>query len=144
MLLTNVGIHLLVVPAGILFLSFSKWYVICDAANPSISFGIFLRHLDRNANWHRCERSRRTSRVSQTGGSLVTVSNRLLSSDSRRSESRLKTSRGEHTGGANVAGALSSWNGWKRCLLRPSVAVVRNQPTFRLLLDVDYAGILFE
>src|SRR5215467_16014398 len=57
-LLSNVGIHLLVIPAGILFLSFSKWYVVCDAANPGMCFGIFLSYFDRNTDWHRCNAAR--------------------------------------------------------------------------------------
>ena len=58
MLLTNAGIHLLVIPASILFLSFSKWYVVGDAANPGISFGIFLSYFDRDTDWHRCNAAR--------------------------------------------------------------------------------------
>ena len=58
MLLSNVGIHLLVVPAGILFLSFSKWYVICDAANSSIGLGIFLGYFNRHTHWSRLNATR--------------------------------------------------------------------------------------
>ena len=53
MLPSDVGIHLLVVPAGIFLLPFSKWYVVCDAANSSVSLRILLSHVDRNANWRR-------------------------------------------------------------------------------------------
>ncbi len=53
MLLTNVRKHLLVVPARVFFLSFSKWYIVRDAANSSIGLWIFLCHFDRNTNWHR-------------------------------------------------------------------------------------------
>src|SRR5205809_5215669 len=53
MLLTNASKHLLVVSAGVFFLSFPKWYVVGDAANSSIGLRILLRHLDRNTNWHR-------------------------------------------------------------------------------------------
>ena len=42
MFLSNIGVNLLVVPAGILLLSFSKWYVVGDAANPAFAFGQFL------------------------------------------------------------------------------------------------------
>jgi len=52
-LLCDVRVNPLIVSAGILFLPFPKWYVVGDAANPSISLGILLGHLDRNANWHR-------------------------------------------------------------------------------------------
>src|SRR6266550_2411526 len=48
MLLTNVRKHLLVVPARVFFLSFSKWYVVGDTANSSVHSGILLRYLDRN------------------------------------------------------------------------------------------------
>ena len=51
MLLTDVGVNLLVVPAGIFFLPFSKWYVVGDTTNSSVSPGIFLRDLERNAYW---------------------------------------------------------------------------------------------
>ena len=39
MLLSDVGVSLLVIPAGIFFLSFSKWYVVGDAANSAFAFG---------------------------------------------------------------------------------------------------------
>src|SRR5258708_33032478 len=39
MLLTDVGKYLLVVPARVFLLSFSKWYVVSDAANSSIGLG---------------------------------------------------------------------------------------------------------
>src|SRR6478735_6994074 len=51
MLLSNVGVNLLVVPAGIFFLSFSKWYVVGNTANSSIGLGIFLSHLERDTDW---------------------------------------------------------------------------------------------
>src|SRR5206468_614262 len=53
MLLTDVGVNLLVITAGIFLLSFSKWYVASDAANSSIGLGVFLCHFDRNTIWHR-------------------------------------------------------------------------------------------
>jgi len=52
-LLTNVSKHLLVVPAGIFFLSFSKWYIVGDAADSSVGLWILLSHFDRNTNWPR-------------------------------------------------------------------------------------------
>jgi hypothetical protein len=51
MLLTDIGVNLLVVPAGIFFLSFSQWYVVGDAANPSIGLEIFFGHFDRHTDW---------------------------------------------------------------------------------------------
>ena len=57
-LLTNVNKHLLVVAAGIFFLSFPKWYVVRDAADSSIGLGIFLGHLERDTNWHRRDAAR--------------------------------------------------------------------------------------
>src|SRR5436309_11287038 len=57
-LLTNVSKHLLVVAAGIFFLSFPKWYVVRDAADSSIGLGIFLGHLERDTNWHRRDAAR--------------------------------------------------------------------------------------
>ena len=53
MFLTNVSKHLLVVPPGVFFLSFSKWYVVGDTANSSIGLRILLGHLDRDTDWHR-------------------------------------------------------------------------------------------
>ncbi len=49
MLLNDVGKNLLVVAAGIFFLSFSKWYVIGDTADSGVNPGILLSHLERNA-----------------------------------------------------------------------------------------------
>jgi len=51
MLLYDVGVNLLVVPAGIFFLSFSKWYVVGDAANSSVRLRIILRYLERYTHW---------------------------------------------------------------------------------------------
>src|SRR5439155_8107 len=53
MLLTDISKNLLVVPAGVFFLSLSKWYVVGDATDSSIGLGIFLSHLGRNTDWHR-------------------------------------------------------------------------------------------
>ena len=53
MLLSDVGVNLLVVPAGIFFLSFSKGYVVGDAANSSIGLGIFLSYFNRDTDWPR-------------------------------------------------------------------------------------------
>ena len=39
MLLSDVGVNLLVVPAGIFFLSFPKWYVVGDTADSSVRLG---------------------------------------------------------------------------------------------------------
>ncbi len=57
-LLTNVRKHLLVVPAGIFLLSFSKRYVVGDAANSSIGLWILLGHFDRHTNWPRRDAAR--------------------------------------------------------------------------------------
>src|SRR5439155_22039074 len=57
-LITNVNKDFLVVAAGIFFLSFSKWYVVRDAADSSIGLGIFLGHLERDTNWHRRDAAR--------------------------------------------------------------------------------------
>jgi len=41
-LLSDISKNLRVVPTRILFLSFSKWYVVGDTADSGIGFGIFL------------------------------------------------------------------------------------------------------
>ena len=48
---TNATKHLLVVSAGIFFLTFSKWYVVSNTANPSIRPRIISSYLDWNTNW---------------------------------------------------------------------------------------------
>src|SRR5438046_1597464 len=58
MFLTNVRKHLLVVPAGIFFLSFSKRYVVGDTAISGVSFRILLSHVERDTNWERCNTAR--------------------------------------------------------------------------------------
>src|SRR6059058_5522781 len=52
-LLIDISKNLRVIPARVFFLSFPKRYVIGDTADSGVSFGILLRHLDRNTNWHR-------------------------------------------------------------------------------------------
>src|SRR5215468_394897 len=51
MLLSYVGVNFLVVPAGIFFLSFSKWYVVGDTANSSVRLGIIFSQLERDTHW---------------------------------------------------------------------------------------------
>jgi hypothetical protein len=51
MLLSNVGINFLVVPAGIFFLSFPKWYVVGDTANSSVRLRIIFSYLERDTDW---------------------------------------------------------------------------------------------
>jgi len=51
MLLSNVGVNLLVVPAGIFFLSFSKSYVVGNTANSSVRLRIILSYLERDTYW---------------------------------------------------------------------------------------------
>ena len=51
MLLSNVGVNLLVVPAGIFFLSFSKRYVVGDTTISSVRLRIILSYLDRDTYW---------------------------------------------------------------------------------------------
>lgn len=53
MLLSDVGVNLLVVPAGVFLLSFSKWYVVGDAAISGVSLRILLSHVERNTNRER-------------------------------------------------------------------------------------------
>src|SRR5215217_2817143 len=50
-LVGDIGKHLLVVPTRVFFLSFSKWYVVGDAADSCVSPGIFFSHLNRNTHW---------------------------------------------------------------------------------------------
>jgi hypothetical protein len=50
-LLTDVGKHLLVISPGIFFLSFSKWYVVRNAADSCVRSGILLGYLERNTHW---------------------------------------------------------------------------------------------
>ena len=45
------GVNLLVIPAGIFFLSFSKWYVVGNTANSSVRLGIILSYLERDTHW---------------------------------------------------------------------------------------------
>jgi hypothetical protein len=47
----DVGVNLLVVPAGIFFLSFSKRYIVGHTANSSVGPGILLGHFEWNAYW---------------------------------------------------------------------------------------------
>jgi hypothetical protein len=54
MLLTDVGKHLLVVPARVFLLSFAKGYVVGDAAISSVSLRILLSHVERHTNRERC------------------------------------------------------------------------------------------
>ena len=42
MLLSNVGVNLLVVPSGVFFLSFSKWYVVSDTTNSSVRLRVYF------------------------------------------------------------------------------------------------------
>jgi len=51
MLLTDVGVNLRVIPAGIFFLSFAKWYVVGDTADSGIGPWILFSHLHRHTNW---------------------------------------------------------------------------------------------
>ena len=53
MFLTDVRKHLLVVPARVFFLSFSKRYVVSDAAISGVSLGILLSHVERDTNRER-------------------------------------------------------------------------------------------
>ena len=46
MLLSNVGVNLLVVPAGIFFLSFSKWYVVANKALSRVRLRILFSYLE--------------------------------------------------------------------------------------------------
>ena len=51
MLLSDVGVNFLVVPAGVFFLSFPKWYVVGNTANSSVRLGIILSYLERDTHW---------------------------------------------------------------------------------------------
>jgi hypothetical protein len=51
MLLRDVGVHFLVIPAGIFFLSFSKRYVVGDTANAGVRLGIIFGYLERDTHW---------------------------------------------------------------------------------------------
>src|SRR6476646_3721162 len=51
MLLFDVGVNLLVVLAGIFFLSFPKWYVVGDTADSSVRLGVILSYLERDTHW---------------------------------------------------------------------------------------------
>src|SRR5215472_4372753 len=50
-LLGNVGVNLLVVPAGVFFLSFAKGHIVGDAANSSVSPRILFGHLHWDTDW---------------------------------------------------------------------------------------------
>src|SRR6516164_5781207 len=58
MFLRNIGVTPLVVSTGIFLLSFSKWYVVGNAAISSIGLGILLSHIERDTDWHRGDASR--------------------------------------------------------------------------------------
>jgi len=51
MLLSDVGVNLRVIPAGIFFLSFAKWYVVGDTADSGISPWIIFSYLERDTHW---------------------------------------------------------------------------------------------
>ena len=51
MLLSDVGVNLLVVPAGVFFLSFPKWYVVGNTAYSSVRLGIIFSYLERDTHW---------------------------------------------------------------------------------------------
>ena len=51
MLLNDVCVNLLVVPAGVFFLSFSKWYVVGNTANSSVRLRIILSYIERDTHW---------------------------------------------------------------------------------------------
>src|SRR5438270_5919444 len=51
--LTDVGKHLLVVSARVFLLSFSKWYVVSDAAISGVTLQILLSHVERDTNRER-------------------------------------------------------------------------------------------
>src|SRR5580765_655624 len=51
MLLSNVGVNLLVVAAGVFLLAFSKWYVVGNTANSSVRLGIIFSHFERDTHW---------------------------------------------------------------------------------------------
>ncbi len=51
MLQSDVGVNLLVVPAGVFFLSFSKWYVVGNTANSSVRLRIIFSYLERHTHW---------------------------------------------------------------------------------------------
>ena len=53
MFLSDVGVNLLVVAAGIFLLSFSKRYVVGDATISSVSLGIIFSYLDWDTHWSR-------------------------------------------------------------------------------------------
>jgi hypothetical protein len=50
-LLSNIGVNLLVIPAGIFFLSFSKRYVVSDAANSSVRLRTIFSYFNRDTDW---------------------------------------------------------------------------------------------
>jgi hypothetical protein len=58
MLLSDVSKNLCVVPPGVFFLSFPEWYVVGDAADSSVNFGILFSYFDRNTYWHRRDAAR--------------------------------------------------------------------------------------
>ncbi len=53
MFLTDVGQHLLVVPARVFLLSFPKRYVVGNATISGVNLRIFLGHVERDAYGHR-------------------------------------------------------------------------------------------
>src|SRR6187401_3783583 len=50
MLLTDVSKHLLVVPAGVFFLSFPQWYVVSNTANSSVRLWVIFSYFERDAH----------------------------------------------------------------------------------------------
>jgi hypothetical protein len=51
MLLCDVSVNFLVVPAGVFFLSFPKRYVVCNTANSSVRLRIIFSYLERDTHW---------------------------------------------------------------------------------------------
>jgi hypothetical protein len=51
--LSDVSKNLFVIPAGVFFLSFPKWYIVGNTADSGVSPRILLSHLDWDTDWHR-------------------------------------------------------------------------------------------
>jgi hypothetical protein len=51
MLPSNIGVNFFVIPAGVFFLSFSKWYVVGDTTYSSVRLGIIFSYLEWDTHW---------------------------------------------------------------------------------------------
>ena len=47
----DVGVNFLIIPPGVFFLPFPKWYVVGNTAYSSVRLGIIFSYLERDTHW---------------------------------------------------------------------------------------------